>query len=71
MNAATSPVKSRRRTLQGVLRECCSKSRQRTPLTSYRIIPLLTRPDDTQNAFEFCDLFIAHCARRLIANGGR
>jgi len=33
--------------LQGVLREHCSKSRQRTPLTKRWIVPLLTRrPND-------------------------
>jgi phage portal protein BeeE len=63
MNPATSSVKSRRRALQGVLRERCSKSRQRTPLTNHWIIRLLKRrPNDTQNAFEFREMFIAHRA---------
>jgi phage portal protein BeeE len=65
MNPATSPAKSRRRTMQGVLRERCSKFRQRAPLTNRWIIRLLTRrPNDTESASEFREMFIAHCALR-------
>jgi phage portal protein BeeE len=65
MNLATSPLKSRRRTLKGVLRERCSKSRQRAPLTNHWIILLLTRRlNDTESASEFRKMFIAHCALR-------
>jgi len=65
MNPATPQVKSRRCASQGVLRERCIKSRQRTPLTNHWIIPLLTRrPNDTQNAFEFREMLIAHCTLR-------